>query len=175
MIPVLDRAQPLYVVANDARQIVEAIDFAKAQNVRMILVGGAEAHRAAAKLVEAGIPVILRNVIERPLRQDDGTTSRALPALLRGRRDVLLSNEGSWQVRKPPLQAGQGRVWTASASRCARSRSTAQMLGVDGELGSLDVGKRDALRPDMTRSTFGAQADVDRRRADLDDQEAASG
>ncbi|MBI2215304.1 MAG: amidohydrolase, partial [Acidobacteria bacterium] len=40
MIAVLERQQPLYVVANDARQIAEAIAFANAQEVRMVLVGG---------------------------------------------------------------------------------------------------------------------------------------
>jgi imidazolonepropionase-like amidohydrolase len=180
MIPVLQKAQPLYVVANDARQIVEAIDFAKAQNVRMILVGGAEAHRAAAKLVEAGIPVILRDVIERPLRQDDAyDLAYRLPVLLHEAGVTFcLSDEGSWQVRNLPLQAGQAVAYGLPHDVALRAitLTTAQILGVDRELGSLDVGKRATLfvQEADPMDNFGAPVErmwIDGREVDLDDRQ----
>lgn len=149
MIPVFARTQPLYVVANDARQIVEAIDFAKTQNVRMVLVGGAEAHRTATALKEAGIPVILRDVIERPLRQDDAyDLAYRLPSLLHAAGvKFCIGNDGSWQARNLPLQAGQAVAFGLPQDVALRSitLSTAEILGVDAELGSLDVGKRATL------------------------------
>jgi len=180
MIPVLEKSQPLYVVANDARQIVEAIDFAKAQDVRMILVGGAEAHRAAAKLVEAGIPVILRNVIERPLRQDDAyDLAYRVPALLHEAGVTFcLSNEGSWQARNLPLQAGQAVAYGLPHDVALRAitLSAAKILGVDGELGSLDVGKRATLfvQDADPIDNFGAPVErmwIDGREVDLDDRQ----
>lgn len=149
MIPVLERTQPLYIVANDARQIVEAIDFAKTQNVRMVLVGGAEAYRAVTALKEAGIPVILRDVIERPLRQDDAyDLAYRLPSLLHEAGvKFCIGNDGSWQARNLPLQAGQAVGYGLPQDVALRSitLSTAEILGVDAELGSLDVGKRATL------------------------------
>jgi len=149
MIPVLEKAQTLYIVANDARQIVEAIDFARSQNVKMVLVGGAEAYRAAAQLKAGGIPVILRDVIERPLRQDDGyDLAYRLPALLNEAGvKFCLSTDGSWQVRNLPLQAGQAVAYGLPQDVALRAitLSTAEILGVGAELGSLDVGKRATL------------------------------
>jgi imidazolonepropionase-like amidohydrolase len=180
MIPVLEKTQPLYVVANDARQIREAVDFAKSQNVRMILVGGAEAHRAAAQLAEAGIPVILREVLERPLRQDDAyDLAYRLPALLHAAGvKFCLSNEGSWQVRNLPLQAGQAVAYGLPQDVALRAitLSTAEILGVDDELGSLDVGKRATLfvQDADPIDNFGAPVErmwIDGREVDLDDRQ----
>jgi imidazolonepropionase-like amidohydrolase len=180
MIPVLDKSQPLYVVANDARQIDEAIDFAKAQNVRMILVGGAEANRSATKLVESRIPVILRDVIERPLRQDDDyDLAYRLPALLHEAGVTFcLSDQGSWQVRNLPLQAGQAVAYGLPKDGALRAitLTTAQILGVDGELGSLDVGKRATLfiQDADPIDNFGSPVErmwIDGREVDLGDRQ----
>lgn len=180
MIPVLEKTQPLYVVANDARQIREAIDFAKLQDVRMILVGGAEAHRVAAQLAEARIPVILREVIERPLRQDDAyDLAYRLPALLHAAGvKFCLSTEGSWQVRNLPLQAGQAVAYGLPHDVALRAitLSTAEILGIDGELGSLDVGKRATLfvQDGDPIDNFGTPVErmwIDGREVDLDDRQ----
>lgn len=180
MIPVLERSQPLYVVANDARQIVEAIAFAKAQNVRMILVGGAEAHRAAADLKAAGIPVILRDVIERPLRQDDPyDLAYRLPSLLHEAGVTFcLSEEGSWAVRNLPLQAGQAVAFGLPHDVALRAitLSTAEILGIDSELGSLDAGKRATLFVENgdPLDNLGGGVErmwIDGREVDLDDRQ----
>jgi imidazolonepropionase-like amidohydrolase len=180
MIEVLEKKLPLYVVANDARQIAEAITFAKTQAVRMVLVGGAEAHRVAPELKAAGIPVILRDVIERPLRQDDAyDLAYSVPALLHAAGvKFCLSTEGSWQVRNLPSQAGQAVAYGLPHDVALRSitLSTAEILGVDGELGSLDEGKRatlfvqggdpiDNFAPPVERMW------IDGREVDLDDRQ----
>ena len=180
MIPILEKTQPLYVVANDARQIREAIVFAKTQDVRMILVGGAEAYRVAAQLAEARIPVILREVMERPLRQDDDyDLAYRLPALLHAAGvKFCLGNEGSWQVRNLALQAGQAVAYGLphEAALRAITLSTAEILGVDGELGSLDVGKRATLfvQDADPLDNFGSPVErmwIDGREVDLDDRQ----
>jgi len=180
MIPVLEKAQSLYVVANDARQIVEAIDFARSQNVKMVLVGGAEAYRAAAQLKAGGIPVILRDVIERPLRQDDDyDLAYRLPALLHEAGvKFCLGTDGSWQVRNLPLQAGQAVAYglPQDAALRAITLSTAEILGVGAELGSLDVGKRATLfiqRGDAIDNLGGPveRMWIDGREVNLDDRQ----
>ena len=146
----------------------------------MVLVGGAEAHRAAAKLAEAGIPVILRNVIERPLRQDDAyDLAYRLPALLyEAGVKFCLSNDGSWQVRNLPLQAGQAVAYGLPPDVALRAitLSTAEILGVGGELGSLDVSKRATLfvQDGDPIDNFGSpvlRMWIDGREVDLDDRQ----
>lgn len=180
MIPVLEKTQTLYVVANDGRQILEAIEFAKSQDVKMVLVGGAEAHRAATQLAKAGIPVILREVIERPLRQDDPyDLAYRLPALLHEAGvKFCLSNGGSWQVRNLPLQAGQAVAYGLSPDTALRAitLSTAEILGLGGELGSLDVGKRATLFVQNADpiDNFGSPVErmwIDGRSVDLGDRQ----
>ena len=149
-------------------------------DARMVLVGGAEAHRAAAQLVEAGIPVILREVIERPLRQDDPyDLAYSLPALLHAAGvKFCLSNDGSWQVRNLPLQAGQAVAYGLPHDVALRAitLTTAEILGVDGELGSLDVGKRATLfiQDADPIDNFGSSVErmwIDGRAVDLDDRQ----
>lgn len=180
MMPVLEKTQALYVVANDARQIREAIAFAKSQDVRMILVGGAEAYRVAEQLAEAKIPVILREVMERPLRQDDAyDLAYRLPALLHAAGvKFCLGNEGSWQVRNLALQAGQAVAYGLPHDVALRAitLSTAEILGVDGELGSLDVGKRATIfvQDADPLDNFGSPIErmwIDGREVDLDDRQ----
>jgi len=146
----------------------------------MILVGGAEANRAATKLVEAGIPVILRDVIERPLRQDDGyDLAYRLPALLHEAGVTFcLSDQGSWQVRNLPLQAGQAVAYGLPQEVALRAitLTTAQILGVDGELGSLDIGKRATLfiQDADPIDNFGSPVErmwIDGREVDLNDRQ----
>ena len=57
--PVLARAIPLAIVANRESDIRQAIRLAADYRLRVVIVGGAEAWRAAAALAAAGIPVVL--------------------------------------------------------------------------------------------------------------------
>lgn len=149
LLPVLDGTLPLYVVANDVRQILEAIDFAAAQNVKMVLVGGRESARAAAALAAAGIPVILGEVTALPSRQDDGYDQayRTPAALQAAGVTYCLSVDGSWEVRNLPLEAGHaaGSGLTHEQALRAVTLSAAEILGIDDELGSIEVGKRATL------------------------------
>jgi len=146
LLPVLSREAPLYVTANDVRQILEVIDFAKEQQLKVVLVGGRESARAASQLAAAGIPVILDEVTELPSRQDDGYDQayRTPSQLEAAGVKYCISVGGSWQVRNLPLEAGHaiGFGLTNEQALRAVTLSAAEILGVGDELGSLDVGKR---------------------------------
>jgi imidazolonepropionase-like amidohydrolase len=178
MIPVLDGKMPLYVVANDYRQILEAIAFADEQKVKMVLVGGRESARAAEQLAAAGIPVILDEVTALPSRQDDGyDQAYGTPARLQAAGvKFCLAVDGSWQVRNLPLEAGHavGFGLTRDEALRAVTLSAAEILGIDGELGSIDVGKRATIvvsEGDIL-DTLGHRVThmwIDGRAVDLDD------
>lgn len=146
MIPVLEGNAPLYVAANDARQILEALDFAAEQKVKMVLVGGRESARVASQIAAAGVPLILNEVTEVPSRQDEGyDQAYATPARLEAAGVKYgLAVQGSWQVRNLPLEAGHAIGFGVTPEQALRSvtLSTAEILGVADELGSIEVGKR---------------------------------
>jgi imidazolonepropionase-like amidohydrolase len=57
--PVLQKKIPLVLEANRASDILAALRFAKAQNIRLVLVGAAEGHLVAAELAAAKVPVMV--------------------------------------------------------------------------------------------------------------------
>jgi imidazolonepropionase-like amidohydrolase len=180
MIPVLEKSQPLYIEANDYRQIIEALDFAKDEDVKMVLVGGGEAERATDRLRDAGVPVILREVINLPMRQDDPyDLAFRVPALLREKGVTFCISAGSsWETRNLPLQAGQAVAYGLSKDDALRAitLSTAEILGIADSLGSLDEGKRATLFVSSgdVMDTLGQKVErmwIDGRDVDLDDKQ----
>lgn len=145
MLALFDREQPLYVRADDYREIVEAVAFAAEQRIEMVLVGGADAHLAAPLLVEHGVPVILGDTQATPGREDDDyDIAFRRPRLLHeaGVR-FCLSESGSWNVRNLAFQAGQAAAFGLPADVALRSitLSAAEILGIDDRQGSLEPGK----------------------------------
>jgi len=151
MLPVLRGELPLFVTANDYRQIVEALAFAEEQQVRMILVGGAESYLLTDRLKRSDVPVIVGSTTALPFRTGDAYDQRhRLPALLHeaGVRFCLSHlTWGAWAVRDLPLQAGHAVAYglPEDAALRALTLSTAEILGIDEEQGSLDVGKSATL------------------------------
>lgn len=145
--PVLAREQPLYVDADDFRQIAEAVAFAAEQELRMVLVGGREAHLAADLLKAADVPVILGSTQETPYRDDDDyDLAFRLPALLEeaGLRWCQAHiSWGGWQARNLGFQAGQAIAFGLPEDVALRSvtLSAAEILGIADRQGSLEVGK----------------------------------
>jgi imidazolonepropionase-like amidohydrolase len=149
MIPYLDGRLPVYVSANDYRQIVEAIAFGERYGLRMVLVGGREADKAADLLRRSNIPVILGSTQALPLRQDDDyDQAYTLPSRLHaaGVR-FSLSHPGSWAVRNFPFQASQAVAYGLPEEVALRAMtlSAAEILGIADRQGSLEVGKRATL------------------------------
>lgn len=178
--PVLAGEEPLFVEANDVREITEAVAFARQQGVRMVLVGGGEAYRVTDLLAEAGVPVILGATTALPLRAgDDYDLPYKLPRLLwEAGVPFCLSTAGeSWQTRNLPFQAGQAVAFGLPAEEALRAvtLSAAEILGIAEREGSLEVGKAATLfvsRGDVLDVLGQAvtQLWIDGRRVDLDDR-----
>ena len=154
MVPVITGELPVFIMANDYRQIEQAVSFARKYDLSMILVGGADAWMLTDLLKENNIPVILKRTQSLPMREDEGyDLAYRLPALLSeaGVR-FCLSSAGSGgatatSVRNLPLQAGQAVAFGLSRKEALRAvtLSTAEILGVANDLGSLEVGKKATL------------------------------
>lgn len=174
----------LFVRANAAREIIEAVQFAKAVGVeRTVIVGGYDAWRVADLLRENKVDVVLRRVHSLPLRPDDDIDlPYRLPVLLKERGvRFCLGYGGDHEhagVRNLAFTAGTARAYGLSDEDALRAITldAAAVLGIDDRCGSLAPGKDatlfvstgDALdmRGNDVRLAF-----IQGRRIDLDDHQ----
>ncbi len=153
MLPVFDKTLPVIVHANDLRQIEQAIDFANKYNVRLIIAEGREAWKAAGLLTANNVSVILDRTQRMPLRSDDEyDLSYSQPKMLAaaGVKFCFGLTGGSWSAwrcRNLPFLAGQAVAFGLDYEEALRSLtlSTAEILGVEKEIGSLEIGKKATL------------------------------
>lgn len=150
MLPIFTRELPVFVAADDYRQIEQAVQFAREQNVRMILVGGSESWRATQLLRENKIPVILRPTAAKPFRSDDDyDQAYKLAQQLQdaGVQWCMSPGGSSWSARNLPFYAGFAVSFGLNKESALRAitLSPAEILGVDSQIGSLDIGKKATL------------------------------
>jgi imidazolonepropionase-like amidohydrolase len=146
---VFDGRRTLYVQADAAREITEAVHFARAEGVkRLVIVGGYDAWRVADLLRDNKIDVVLRRLHSLPLRPDDDVDlPYRMPALLKERGvRFALSYAGEHEaagVRNLPFVAGTAAAYGLSAEEALRSITldAAAILGISDRCGSLETGK----------------------------------
>jgi imidazolonepropionase-like amidohydrolase len=146
MIPVLERRLPLMIQANDLAQIQAAVAFAREQNVRIVIVGGADAAMCAEQLKANEVPVIILATQRMPPRRHSGyDDAYALPARLTelGVKYCIASNRRATNIRNLPYQAGCAVAYGLSEADALRSITLwpAEILGVADRVGSLEPGK----------------------------------
>ena len=146
MLPVLSGKLPLFVHAGDYRQIEQAVAFARERKLRMVLMGGDEAAKAADLLVANDIPVVYFSTMGLPPGQDEPyDQAYSTPRILHEAGVKLcLAVGGASGVRNLPFDAGHavGFGLPADAALRAITLTPAEVLGVADRVGSLEVGKR---------------------------------
>ena len=123
-----------------------AIDLAAELDVRAILRGGQEAWRVADQIADAELPVLLSPLTRSPTDPYDSYDSVYASPLRLHEAGVTFgfqSNSGSGS-RELPYQAGMAVAFGLPPDVALRSvtLSTAEILAVDDQVGSLEVGKR---------------------------------
>ncbi|MEE9442405.1 MAG: amidohydrolase family protein [candidate division Zixibacteria bacterium] len=146
MMPVFSEGMPVFISANDYRQIEQAVSFSKEFGLKMILVGGGDAWMCTDLLKENDVPVITRSAEGRPMRADEAyDMAFTLPAkLAEGGVDFCIGQARGTGTRNLPFQAGRaaGNGLSKEEALRAITLSTAEILGVADDLGSLEVGKK---------------------------------
>jgi imidazolonepropionase-like amidohydrolase len=146
MRPMLAGEKPVFVHANDYREIEFAVHFADKYGLRIIIMGGSEAWKMADLLAKKNIPVIFKDAHGLPLRQDDPYDQmyRAAALLHEAGVTVAFDSRGATGVRNVPFRAGMASGWGLPKEVALRSLTltAAEILGVDDRIGSLEVGKR---------------------------------
>ena len=155
MIPVLRGELPVFVYANEARQIESAVAWAKAEKLKITITGGLEAWKVADLLKANDVPVIVSDVLTLPLhREDPYDATYANPGKLfaAGVRFCIANDGdnaelGNQADRNLPYQAGKAAAYGLPPAEALKSITLypAQLLGVAAELGSIEVGKRATL------------------------------
>lgn len=146
---IVDGNKPIYIQIQHIREILHAIDFAEHFKLKIVLLGAADCYQIAEVLAKKKIPVVLQRSHELPNYADEDIHQPyKTPAILKKAGvQFAISNEGFWQVRNLPFQAGQAVPYGLSKEDAltAITLSPAKIMGVDARLGSLEVGKDASL------------------------------
>ncbi len=144
--------QNLYVRANYAKDIIDAVKFAKRMGVeKVVIVGGQQADKVAPFLKENNVPVVLGALHSLPSRPDDDVYAvYELPAKLHkaGIKVALSYDDEWWRVRNLPYQAGTAAAFGDVSKEEALmflTQNPAQIMGIDGQVGTLEKGKQATL------------------------------
>lgn len=145
--PVLQGEVTLMVKVNAAEDIEAAITWVgKNELTNVVFSGVSEGWRVADKLAEAGIPVFAGPVLATPTRSSDRYDKAYANAAIMhdaGVAVALRSGE-SENVRNLPFNAGFAAAYGMGreAALEAVTLAPARMLGIDGDYGSIEVGKK---------------------------------
>ena len=106
---------------------------------------GADAQRVAAFLQEHDVPVILSSVLALPPREDEfhAYPYQAPGVLAKAGVRFAFSSGGFQFARNIAFQAGRAVAWGLDRDAAVRAMTldAARILGVDGQVGSIDAGK----------------------------------
>lgn len=146
MAPVLTKQIPVFVHADEYRQIEAAVDWAMAEDLRLVIIGGQDAWRSAEKLKAHDVPVILSTFRMPRRRWDPYDAAYAAPAKLSeaGVRFCISSSVGGPQPqRNLPYQAAMAAAYGLSREEALKAVTlyAAEILGVGDRVGSIEVGK----------------------------------
>ncbi|MFQ6610032.1 MAG: amidohydrolase family protein, partial [Fidelibacterota bacterium] len=149
MIPALNKEIPIFIHANRVLQIKAAIEWSARQDVKMVLVGGADSWRVTDLLRTNHIPVIFEHPLSTPIRRDESTdTKYAVPSLLfeNGVKFCVSASSSTFEAphqRNVPYEAAMAAAYGLPPEEALKSVTlyTAEILGVDDRVGSLDIGK----------------------------------
>lgn len=175
-------SQNLYVRADYAKDIIEAVRFAKAAGVpKVVIIGGEEANKAASFLRENNVPVLLSALHRLPNRQDEAVDlPYRMPGILQ-KAGVLVGlsyGEEWWRTRNLPFLAGTAAGFGVSDREEALkmiTANTAKILGIDQQVGTLETGKQATIvvsKGDILdmRTNVIEQAFIQGRQVNLDDK-----
>ncbi|GAB2702252.1 amidohydrolase [Mucilaginibacter koreensis] len=135
----------LFVNADGAREIVQAVNFGKKYGVQTVIVGGRESYLVADVLRDNQVPVIIKETQALPDKdEDDVFLPYKLPHLLQDAGVLYgLTGIGFWRQRNLPFEAGQavGYGLTKEQALSMITLNNAKILGIDKTTGTLETGK----------------------------------
>ncbi|MCI0662413.1 MAG: amidohydrolase family protein [Acidobacteria bacterium] len=145
MIPVVKGDIPVLIDANGEREIRGAIELAEKYKLKLIINGGDNAIKVARTLKEKNIPVILGPVLDLPDTEDDSydTPYARAAELHKAGVKFAFSTATASDVRLLPYHAGTAAAFGLPKEEALKGVTiySAQILGVDKLVGSIETGK----------------------------------
>jgi len=157
LIPVIDGRMPVVMLANSEREITRALDLGAEFKLKLIIAGGREADRVADRLAKQNVPVLLS--LNLP-RRTTAALPEADPEPLRVLRERVEAQQTAGKLAKAGVRfAFQSGSMTNISDLLGNTRITienglqtadavraftiwpAEILGVQNQLGSIEVGK----------------------------------
>lgn len=143
----------VYFHANELQQLLDVIDLAKALELQFpVIIGGYDSHLLGRRLLDSGIPVMVQRIHSLPENDDDPIDLPfRLPALLQEQGvKFCIQNAGDMEAmnaRNLPFQAGTAMAYGLTPEQAVRaiSLSAAEIIGIDKEFGSIEIGKSATL------------------------------
>ena len=145
LVPVVEGKLPVLVIADEERDIRNAVQFCTKQNLRMILGSGAEAWKVKDLLKERKIPVILGPTeripdkedtpYDKPMTQPSELFAAGIP--------FAFSSFGTSFSRRLPQYAGAAVAYGLPHDEALKAvmLNAAQIFGLGDQLGTLEPGK----------------------------------
>lgn len=143
----------VYIHAEELQQLVDVIEFANHFDLKYpVIVGGYDSYLITQQLRDSKIPVMIQRPHSLPEKEeDDVDQSYKLAALLKeGDVKFCIQNHGDMEAmnaRNIPFLAGTAMAYglTEEEAVMAVSLSSCEILGIDKEYGSVEVGKSATL------------------------------
>ena len=146
LIPYARGSKPVIIQAQREEEIREALKLADELKLKVILSGASEAWKVAGELKKRGVPVIVGPILSLPReRYDPYDAAYAAPARLhQAGVKFCIRSAGSTNTRNLPYEAAMAASYGLPPEEALKAVTLypAQILGVDKELGSIEVGKR---------------------------------
>jgi imidazolonepropionase-like amidohydrolase len=146
MIPVLERKIPVFVNANEVQQIEAAVQWAKEENVRIVIVSGRDSWRVADLLKANDVSVIVGPTLDEPSRRWEAYDAAfTVPSKLYAAGvQFAISGEGdAMGERNTPYHAAMAAAYGLPKEEALKGVTiyAARILGIEARAGSIEVGK----------------------------------
>ena len=140
------KQQKLFVHADEVKQMLVAIEFAKEFGFDVVILGGSESWQIADLLKQNNIGVILQQLHALPTTEDDDVDQPFKTPYTLQRAGVLFAlndNHGESRYRNLAFNAGTAAAYglTKEQALQAITLNSAKLLGIDDRTGSLEAGK----------------------------------
>ncbi|WP_290796118.1 amidohydrolase family protein [Flavihumibacter sp. UBA7668] len=175
-----NKSQKLFVHCDIVKEMLVAIDFAKEFGMDVVIMGGSESWQMADLLKQNNIAVVLAQMHSLPTMMDDDVDQPYKSAVALQKAGVLYAindEDGQTRGRNLAFNAGTSVAYglTKEQALQAITLNAAKILGVEKQVGSIEVGKDASLivsEGDILdiRSSIILHAFIQGRKVDLTDK-----
>lgn len=177
-----EKSKTLYVRVDFSKAMMEVVNFAKAEDIEVVLVGANDAWMITDFLKENDISLIISQTHRLPSREDEDVDMPfKTPKILSDAGiNFALSINDMWQQRNLPFQAGHAVGYGLDYEKAVQAvtLNPAEIMGIEDTYGSLETGKSATLfisKGDVLdmRTCEVEQAFIDGREIDLNNKHKA--